>query len=113
MSGDRIKWRLPERLAVTLSDGREVTIEISQDGNTLVGTAHGATNAGSSGSTGVLNGSVEGDVVDFTVYCPGDSTVDFHGTFNVDGLATGTAVDRSGKAASEQWSAEPEAQPWE
>ncbi len=41
MPEDQMKWRLPDNWTVIQSDGRRVRIKVSQDGNTLVGTAHG------------------------------------------------------------------------
>lgn|GEM_PF-5817377 len=110
MPDDQIKWRLPERWTVTQSGGQTVTIEVTQDANTLVGTASPAAPLGP--ATGTMSGSVDHDIVTMTIYWPDNSVIDYHGTVSGEGLASGTATARSGSAPVTQWFAEQALTAW-
>ncbi len=113
MPDDQMKWRLPDDLTLTRSDGCQIMVKVSQDGNTLVGTAHA--NAGGAGAeiTGAMSGSVHGDSISLTMYWPDKSVADFNGTVGSDGLASGTTASRPDEALPAKWFAEPAAWAWE
>ena len=113
MAEDQMKWRLPDNWTVIFSDGRQVRIEVSQDGNTLVGTAHSGPGNGSAEMTGALSGSVVGDTVNLTIWWPDKTIAEFNGTVSGDGSIEGTAVSQPDGASSGHWHAEPALSPWE
>jgi len=113
MPDDQMKWRLPEALTLTRSDGCQILVKVSQDGNTLVGTAHANSEGGAAEITGAMSGSVEGDSISLTIYWPDNSVADFNGTVSSDGLASGTTASRSDEALPANWSAAPAAWAWE
>ena len=112
MPNDRMKWRLPEHLTVIHADGRQVRIEVSQDGNTLVGTAHEGRGADLAEMTGALSGSVEGDTISLTIYWPDKSTAELNGLVNGDGSVGGTTVGQPDGDRSGNWHSEPALTPW-
>jgi len=113
MPEDQLKWRLPDSWTIILSDGRRVRIEVSQDGNTLVGTAHGSPHDRSGELTGALSGSVVGDTINLTIYWPDGTIAEFDGTVNGDGSTEGTTFSQPVGASSGGWHAEPALSPWE
>jgi len=113
MPDDQMKWRLPETLTLTRSDGCQILINITQDGNTLVGTAHASAEGGATEITGAMSGSVQGDAISLTVYWPDKSVADFNGTVGSSGLASGTTALRPNEALPGDWSAAPAAWAWE
>jgi len=108
---DDMKWRLPDCWTVKHSDGQQVRIDVVQDGNTLVGTAHGGSGDPPAEMTGTMSGSVHGDTLTMTVYWPNSAIVEYHGTVTGDGRVEGT-IDRS-DGASADWFGEPALWPWE
>ena len=111
MAEDNMKWRLPDRWTVTQSDGQNVTIDASQDGKTLVGTAYGGPGDPSAEMTGTMYGSVDGDTFTMTIYWPNNSIIGYHGTVTSDGRVEGT-IDRS-DGASADWFGEQALGAWE
>ena len=113
MPEDKMKWRLPDNWTVIQSDGRRVTIDVSQDGNTLVGTAYGGSGDPSAERTGTMSGSVVGDTISLTIYWPDKTIVEFNGTVSGDGSTEGTTFSQPDSAPSGGWHAEPALSPWE
>jgi len=106
-----MKWRLPDRWTVTHSDGQQARIDVVQDGNTLVGTAHGSSGDPSAERTGIMSGSVHGDTLTMTIYWPNGAIVEYHGTVTGDGRVEGT-IDRP-DGASADWFGEQALWSWE
>ena len=113
MPEDQMKWRLPDNWTVIQSDGRRVRIEVSQDGNTLVGTAHSGPGNRSVEMTGALSGSVVGDTINLTIYWPDRTIAEFNGTVSGDGTIEGMSFSQPDGASSGGWHAEPALSPWE
>ena len=113
MPDDRMKWRLPEHWTVIHADGRQVRIKVSQDGNTLVGTAHEGRGEGSAEMTGALSGSVEGDTVSLTIYWPDKAIAELNGLVKGDGSVRGTTVGQLDGNRSGNWHSEPALTPWD
>ncbi len=106
-----MKWRLPDCWTVKHSDGQQARIDVVQNGNTLVGTAHGGSVDASAEMTGTVSGSVHGDTVTMTVSWPNSAVVEYHGTINGDGRVEGN-IDRSDGAGT-GWFGEQPLGPWE
>lgn len=113
MPDDHMKWRLPERWTVIQSDDCQISIEVSQDGNTLVGTARDGPDNRSPKMIGTISGSVVGDAISFVIYWPDKSIAEFSGTVSGDGRANGTTVGRSDDVPVQEWHAEPALSAWE
>lgn len=109
MPDDQVKWRLPETLTLTRSDGCQIMISIAQDGNTLVGTAYASAESDTTEITGAVSGSVQGDAISLTIYWPDKSVADLNGTVGSDGLASGTTASHPDEAPFGNWSAAPAA----
>ena len=112
MPEDKMKWRLPDNWTVIQSDGRRVRIEVSQDGNTLVGTAYGGQGDRSVEMTGALRGSVVGDTINLTIYWPDRIIAEFNGKVSGDGRIEGSTFHQSVGVSSGGWHAEPALSPW-
>ena len=106
-----MKWRLPDCWTLKHSDGRQVRIEVVQDGNTLVGTAHGGSGDLSAEITGTLSGSVHSDTLTMTIYWPNNAIAEYHGTVIDDGRVEGTFERSDG--ASADWYGEQALRPWD
>ncbi len=113
MTDDQMKWRFPDSWSVTQSNGENVRVELSQDGNTLTGTAHGSSRDRPAETTGIMTGSIEGDSINFTVYWPDETVAEYSGTVDGAGKAEGTTVDRSDDVPPTNWFGEPALLAWE
>ena len=109
----QMKWRLPDNWTVIQSDGRRVRIDVSQDGNTLVGTAHDGLGNHAVEMTGTLSGSLVGDTVNLTIYWPDRTIAEFNGMVSGKGRIEGTTFSQPDGATSGGWHAEPALSPWE
>ena len=113
MPGSEIKWRVPGHWTVVQSNGLRVRFEITQDGNTVVGTAYRSPDPGSAPMTGTLNGSIDGDEFFMTIYWPDNSIGKYLGSVGDQGRVEGTTVDQANRAAVASWYGEGALSRWE
>lgn len=106
MAEQHVKWRLPEQWSVTRSDGATLRLDLTQDGDTLSGTAQAGAVAG------IMSGSTTGDSVELTVYWPAGAVTEYRGSVDAGGTASGTAVEGSAASATIEWRADVEATRW-
>lgn len=106
-----IKWRLPADWTIVQSNGWHVGTELSQDGNSLIGQAHGGRDK-EPDMTGIANGSIDGDHFHMTIYWPDNMTCNYLGTVDAHGKAEGTIVDASTGATIANWYGEPALSEW-
>lgn len=106
MAEQHVKWRLPEQWSVTRSDGATLRLDLTQDGDTLSGTAQAGAVAG------IMSGSTTGDAVELTVYWPAGAVTEYRGSFDGGGTASGTVVNGLGASAPLEWRADVAAAHW-
>jgi hypothetical protein len=106
-------WRLPECWTLTHSGGEEVRLDATQDGNTIVGTAHKSSVLDAPEATGIVSGWLVGDEITLTIYWPDGPAAEYQGLVSNDGEASGTVLEKTNEAASEQWRGQSQILPWE
>jgi hypothetical protein len=102
MSDQQVKWRLPEAWSITRSDGRTVRLDLTQDGDTISGTARAD---GDEAFAGTMGGSTTADSIEMTIYWPAAAIARYVGAIDGDGAARGTVVSDDGSAAAVEWTA--------
>jgi hypothetical protein len=102
MSDQQVKWRLPEKWTIIGSDGRTVHLDLTQDGDTLSGTARAD---GEELTDGTVSGSTTGDNIELTIYWPAAAITRFVGSIEADGSTRGTIEGNDGAAAATGWTA--------
>ena len=103
MTDEHVKWRLPEMWTIARSDGRSVRLDLTQDGDTISGTACAD---GDETSEGTMSGSTTGDSIEMTIYWPAAAITRFIGSIDADGTAGGTVVSEDDAvAAAVGWTA--------
>ena len=112
MPSAEIKWRVPYDWTVVQSDGWRMRLDVSQDGNTLIGKAHGTRSRDSATMTGMLNGSIDGDELYMTIYWSNNSIGKYLGTVSEQGHVEGTSIEENNSTLVVQWSAEPALTEW-
>ena len=112
MPSAEIKWRVPIDWTVVQSDGWRMRFDGLQDGNSLIGKAHGTRGRDSAAMTGILNGSIDGDELYMTIYWPDGSIGKYLGAVNGQGHVQGTSIDQRNPTSVVQWSGEPALTEW-
>ncbi len=112
MSGSSLKWRVPNRWNVVHSDGEHIRLEVSQDGNTLLGSAHRVRGREVDTTTGIVNGSVDGHQLYELIYWPNNLIDNYLGTVSGQGNVEGTKVDQTNPATVARWYGEPALTEW-
>lgn len=113
MPGAKSKWRVPEQWSIVQSNGLRIRFEVTQDGNTVVGTAHRRQANQSAEMTGTLNGSIDADQFFMTIYWPDNSIGKYLGSVSVEGNVEGTTVDQDNGEAMFTWFGEGALWQWE
>ena len=109
MSDQQVKWRLPEAWRYTRTDVRTVRLEMTQDGDTISGTARAD---GDDASEGTMSGSTTADSIEMTIYWPAAAIARYVGSIGADGAARGTVVSDDGSAAAVEWTAAERLSSW-
>jgi len=103
-------WDLNGTFVATQSNGAKVTFKLKQDGTVLSGDASVPNPVVSSTSMPItarsVEGSVEGDAVDITVYWDGPSIGVYSGAVNKDGWLYGEGYDKLNPASRASWTSD-------
>lgn len=113
MPGPETKWRVPGQWTVVQSNGSRIRLEVTQDGNTVIGSAYRSPDPGSAPMTGTVNGSIDGDEFFITIYWPDKSICKYLGTVGDGGRVEGSNVDQANPAAVASWYGEETLSHWE
>lgn len=106
-------WRLPGCWSLTHSGGEEVRLDTTQDGNTIVGTAHRSSVSDAPEVTGIVSGWLVGDEITLTIYWPNGPVSEYQGLVGNDGEASGTVLEKTNEADSEQLRGQSQILQWE
>lgn len=112
MSDASLRWRVPADWTVVHSDGGHTRLEVAQDGNTLLGSAHRTGRGSKDTSPGMVNGSVDGDQLYLVIYWPEGLVENYLGIISDAGKVEGTKLDQANPAVHGDWQGDPALTEW-